>query len=160
MSNHELESTKLKYQNIKNHFDTYEERRNKMVANNYELLRSQVEPGYTPKYVSGAYLKPEVVAQKNIVVRSEDDTDWRMWFINLEESSGSVNVSVDVTLEGGSTETLTATGLDTSVDYSDFLSNFIAAVSPSSITIEKRCDSCIVLDGIDEEITNISATLS
>lgn len=131
-----------------------------MVANNYELLRSQVEPGYTPKYVSGAYLKPEVVAQKNIVVRSEDDTDWRMWFINLEESSGSVNVSVDVTLEGGSTETLTATGLDTSVDYSDFLSNFIAAVSPSSITIEKRCDSCIVLDGIDEEITNISATLS
>ena len=160
MSNHELESTKLKYQNIKNHFDTYEERRNKMVANNYELLRSQVEPGYTLKYASGAYLKPEVVAQKNIVVRSEDDTDWRMWFINLEESSGSVNVSVDVTLEGGSTETLTATGLDTSVDYSDFLSNFIAAVSPSSITIEKRCDVCIVLDGIDEEITNISATLS
>ena len=160
MSNHELESTKLKYQNIKNHFDTYEERRNKMVANNYELLRSQVEPGYTPKYASGAYLKPEVVAQKNIVVRSEDDTDWRMWFINLEESSGSVNVSVDVTLEGGSTETLTATGLDASVDYSDFLSNFIAAVSPSSITIEKRCDVCIVLDGIDEEITNISATLS
>ena len=160
MSNHELESTKLKYQNIKNHFDTYEERRNKMVANNYELLRSQVEPGYTPKYASGAYLKPEVVAQKNIVVRSEDDTDWRMWFINLEESSGSVNVSVDVTLEGGSTETLTATGLDASVDYSDFLSNFIAAVSPSSITIEKRCDVCIVLDGIDKEITNISATLS
>ena len=145
MSNYELENTKLKYQNIKNRFDTYEERRNKMVANNYELLRSQVEPGYTPKYASGAYLKPEVVAQKNIVVRSEDDTDWRMWFINLEECS---------------TETLTATGLDTSVDYSDFLSNFIAAVSPSSITIEKRCDVCIVLDGIDKEITNISATLS
>lgn len=160
MSNHELESTKLKYQNIKNHFDTYEERRNKMVANNYELLRSQVEPGYTPKYTSGAYLKPEVVAQKNIVVRPEDDTDWRMWFVNLEEASGSVSVSVDVTLEGGSTETLTATGLDASVDYSDFLSNFIGAVSPSSITIEKRCDSCIVLDGIDKEITNISATLS
>ena len=160
MSNHELENTKLKYQNIKNHFDTYEERRNKMVANNYELLRSQVEPGYTPKYASGAYLKPEVVAQKNIVVRPEDDTDWRMWFVNLEEASGSVSVSVDVTLEGGSTETLTATGLDASVDYSDFLSNFIAAVSPSSITIEKRCDVCIVLDGIDEEITNISATLS
>ena len=160
MSNHELENTKLKYQNIKNHFDTYEERRNKMVANNYELLRSQVEPGYTPKYASGAYLKPEVVAQKNIVVRPEDDTDWRMWFVNLEEASGSVSVSVDVTLEGGSTETLTATGLDASVDYSDFLSNFIAAVSPSSITIEKRCDVCIVLDGIDKEITNISATLS
>ena len=160
MSNHELENTKLKYQNIKNHFDTYEERRNKMVANNYELLRSQVEPGYTPKYASGAYLKPEVVAQKNIVVRPEDDTDWRMWFVNLEEASGSVSVSVDVTLKGGSTETLTATGLDASVDYSDFLSNFIAAVSPSSIAIEKRCDVCIVLDGIDEEITNISATLS
>ena len=160
MSNHELENTKLKYQNIKNHFDTYEERRNKMVANNYELLRSQVEPGYTPKYASGAYLKPEVVAQKNIVVRPEDDTDWRMWFVNLEEASGSVSVSVDVTLKGGSTETLTATGLDASVDYSDFLSNFIAAVSPSSITIEKRCDVCIVLDGIDKEITNISATLS
>ena len=91
-NNHEQEAQRLQFQQIKNRFDSYEERRNKVVANNYEFLRSQVEPGYTPNYVSGSYVKPDVAVNHNTEL---DDSDgyWRMWFLNLETAQSTVDVS-------------------------------------------------------------------
>lgn len=157
-SNHETEAKKFEFQTIKNRFSTYEERCAKKAANLNELLRSQVEPGYTPNYAAGSYIKPGVSIEHNTEL---DDSDgyWRMWFFDLSEASGTVDVEVKVTV-GGFQETLTATGLNPSVDYSTFLSRFVASVSSSKVTVEKYCDTCIKIDGVGGEITDISATIS
>ena len=157
-SNHETEAKKFEFQTIKNRFSTYEERCAKKAANLNELLRSQVEPGYTPKYVAGSYIKPGVSIEHNTEL---DDSDgyWRMWFFDLSEASGTVDVSVKVTLSGSST-TLTASGLDASVEYGAFLDSFVAAVSSSSVTVEKYCDTCIKIDGVSADIIDIVATIS
>ncbi len=157
-SNHETEAKKFEFQTIKNRFSTYEERCAKKAANLDELLRSQVEPGYTPNYVDGSYIKPGVSIEHNTEL---DDSDgyWRMWFFDLSETTGTVNVSVNVTFSGSST-TLIAPGLDASVEYSAFLDSFVAAVSSSSVTVEKYCDTCIKIDGVNGEIINIVAEIS
>ena len=159
-SNHETEAKKFEFQTIKNRFSTYEERCAKKAANLNELLRSQVEPGYTPNYVDGSYIKPGVSIEHNTEL---DDSDgyWRMWFFDLSEATGTVDVTVRVTFKSTSLETLTASGLDASVEYGAFLDSFIAAVSSSSVTVEKYCDTCIKIDAVDgEEIFDISATIS
>lgn len=163
-NNHETEAQRLQFQQIKNRFESYEERRNKIIANNYEFLRSQVEPGYTPNYSAGSYIKPDVVVERNNPSFDGADEYWRMWFLNLETAQSTVDVSVTVTLSNESTETLTATGLDASAAYADFLDSFVAAVSSSTvITSQKHCDSCItfdVPDGSETTITNITASIS
>ena len=158
-SNHETEAKKFEFQTIKNRFSTYEERCAKKAANLNELLRSQVEPGYTPKYVDGSYIKPGVSVEHNTEL---DDSDgyWRMWFFDLSEASGTVDVSVKVTLSDGEIAPLTASGLDASVEYGAFLDSFVAAVSSSSVTVEKYCDTCIKIDGVSDEIIHIAATIS
>ena len=158
-SNHETEAKKFEFQTIKNRFSTYEERCAKKAANLNELLRSQVEPGYTPNYVAGSYIKPGVSIEHNTEL---DDSDgyWRMWFFDLSEASGTVNVIVNVTFANSTTTTLTASGLDASVEYGDFLDSFVDAVTSPSITVEKYCDTCIKIDGISDEITDIVATIS
>ena len=158
-SNHETEAKKFEFQTIKNRFSTYEERCAKKAANLNELLRSQVEPGYTPKYVDGSYIKPGVSIEHNTEL---DDSDgyWRMWFFDLSEASGTVNVIVNVTFANSTTTTLTASGLDASVEYGDFLDSFVDAVTSPSVTVEKYCDTCIKIDGISDEITDIVATIS
>ena len=159
-SNHETEAKKFEFQTIKNRFSTYEERCAKKAANLNELLRSQVEPGYTPKYVDGSYIKPGVSIEHNTEL---DDSDgyWRMWFFDLSEASGTVDVKVTVTFSSTLQETLIASGLNASVDYGAFLDSFIAAVSSSSVTVEKYCDTCIKIDSVSgEEIFDISATIS
>lgn len=157
-SNHETEAKKLEFQTIKNRFSTYEERCAKKAANLNELLRSQVEPGYTPNYVAGSYIKPGVSIEHNTEL---DDSDgyWRMWFFDLSEASGTVDVEVLVSIDGN-VEVLEASGLDASVEYSAFLDSFVAAVSSSSVTVEKYCDTCIKIDGVNDEITNITAKIS
>ena len=157
-SNHETEAKKFEFQTIKNRFSTYEERCAKKAANLNELLRSQVEPGYTPNYVAGSYIKPGVSIEHNTEL---DDSDgyWRMWFFDLSEATGPVDVEVKVTL-GDSTEVLTASGLDGSVEYGAFLDSFVAAVGSPSVTVEKYCDTCIKIDGVSDEITDIVATIS
>ncbi len=158
----QFEADSLQFQQIKNRIDSYEERRNKVVANNYEFLRSQVEPGYTPKYVSGSYIKPDVAINHNTIF---DDSDgyWRMWFLNLETAQSTVDVSVTVTLSNESTETLTSTGLDASAAYTDFIDSFISNLSSSTvITSQKHCDTCVrfdVVEGSEIEITNITASI-
>ena len=158
----QFEADSLQFQQIKNRVDSYEERRNKVVANNYEFLRSQVEPGYTPKYVSGSYIKPDVAINHNTIF---DDSDgyWRMWFLNLETAQSTVDVSVTVTLSNESTETLTSTGLDASAAYTDFIDSFISNLSSSTvITSQKHCDTCVrfdVVEGSEIEITNITASI-
>ena len=163
-NNHETEAQRLQFQQIKNRFDSYEERRNKIIANNYEFLRSQVEPGYTPNYASGSYIRPDVVVEQNSVEFDGADEYWRMWFLNLETAQSTVDVSVDVTLSDETTETLSATGLDASAAYADFLDAFVAAVSSSTvITSQKHCDSCITFDvaeGSEITITNITASIT
>ena len=103
-SNHETEAKKFEFQTIKNRFSTYEERCAKRSANLDELLRSQVEPGYTPNYVSGSYIKPGVSIEHNTEL---DDSDgyWRMWFFDLSEASGTVDVKVTVTFSSTLQET-------------------------------------------------------
>ncbi len=157
-SNHETEAKKFEFQTIKNRFSTYEERCAKKAANLDELLRSQVEPGYTPNYVAGSYIKPGVSIEHNTEL---DDSDgyWRMWFFDLSEASGTVNVTVKVTFASSNT-TLTASGLDASAEYSDFLDSFVAAVSSPSVTVEKYCDTCIKIDGVNSEIIDIVASIS
>ena len=158
----QFEADSLQFQQIKNRFDSYEERRNKVVANNYEFLRSQVEPGYTPNYVSGSYIKPAVVTNHNTEL---DDSDgyWRMWFLNLETAQSTVDVSVTVTLSNESSETLTSTGLDASVSYTDFIDSFISGLTSSTvITSQRHCDTCVrfdVVEGSEIEITNITASI-
>ena len=158
----QFEADSLQFQQIKNRIDSYEERRNKVVANNYEFLRSQVEPGYTPKYVSGSYVKPDVAINHNTIF---DDSDgyWRMWFLNLETAQSTVDVSVTVTLSNESSETLTATGLDASASYTDFIDSFISGLTSSTvITSQKHCDTCVrfdVVEGSEIEITNITASI-
>tara|TARA_Y100000401_G_scaffold32235_1_gene23614 strand:+ start:12911 stop:13396 length:486 start_codon:yes stop_codon:yes gene_type:complete len=159
-SNHETESKKFEFQTIKNRFSTYEERCAKRAVNLNELLRSQVEPAYTPKYVDGSYIKPGVSIEHNTEL---DDSDgyWRMWFFDLSEASGTVDVKVTVTFTSTLQETLTVSGLNASVNYGAFLDSFIAAVSSSSVTVEKYCDTCIKIDSVSgEEIFDISATIS
>jgi len=162
-NNHEQEAQRLQFQQIKNRFDSYEERRNKVVANNYEFLRSQVEPGYTPNYVSGSYVKPDVAVNHDTEL---DDSDgyWRMWFLNLETAQSTVDVSVTVTLSNESTETLTATGLDASASYTDFIDSFISGLTSSTvITSQRHCDTCVrfdVVEGSEIEITNITASIT
>ncbi len=158
-SNHETEAKKFEFQTIKNRFSTYEERCAKKAANLNELLRSQVEPGYTPNYVDGSYIKPGVSIEHNTEL---DDSDgyWRMWFFDLSEATGTVNVIVNVTLANSTTTTLTASGLDASVEYGDFLDSFVDAVTSPSVTVEKYCDTCIKIDGVSDEITDIVATIS
>ena len=159
----QFEADSLQFQQIKNRVDSYEERRNKVVANNYEFLRSQVEPGYTPKYVSGSYIKPDVAINHNTIF---DDSDgyWRMWFLNLETAQSTVDVSVTVTLSNESTETLTSTGLDASAAYTDFIDSFIGGLTSSTvITSQKHCDTCVrfdVVEGSEIEITNITASIT
>ena len=159
----QFEADSLQFQQIKNRVDSYEERRNKVVANNYEFLRSQVEPGYTPKYVSGSYIKPDVAINHNTIF---DDSDgyWRMWFLNLETAQSTVDVSVTVTLSNESTETLTSTGLDASAAYTDFIDSFISGLTSSTvITSQKHCDKCVrfdVVEGSEIEITNITASIT
>ena len=157
-SNHESEAKKFEFQTIKNRFSTYEERCAKKAANLNELLRSQVEPGYTPKYVTGSYIKPGVSVEHNTEL---DDSDgyWRMWFFDLSEGSGTVDVEVNITLTH-STTTLKASGLNTSVEYSAFLDSFVAAVNSPSVTVEKYCDTCIKIDAVVGEILHISAAIS
>jgi hypothetical protein len=158
----QFEADSLQFQQIKNRVDSYEERRNKVVANNYEFLRSQVEPGYTPKYVSGSYIKPDVAINHNTIF---DDSDgyWRMWFLNLETAQSTVDVSVTVTLSNESIETLTSTGLDASAAYTDFIDSFIGGLSSSTvITSQRHCDTCVrfdVVEGSEIEITNITASI-
>ena len=158
-SNHETEAKKFEFQTIKNRFSTYEERCAKKAANLNELLRSQVEPGYTPNYVDGSYIKPGVSIEHNTEL---DDSDgyWRMWFFDLSEATGTVNVIVNVTLANSTTTTLTASGLDASVEYGDFLDSFVDAVTSPSVTVEKYCDTCIKIDGVSDEIIHIAATIS
>ena len=159
----QFEADSLQFQQIKNRVDSYEERRNKVVANNYEFLRSQVEPGYTPKYVSGSYIKPDVAINHNTIL---DDSDgyWRMWFLNLETAQSTVDVSVTVTLSNESSETLTSTGLDASASYSDFIDSFISGLTSSTvITSQRHCDTCVrfdVVEGSEIEITNITASIT
>ena len=159
----QFEADSLQFQQIKNRVDSYEERRNKVVANNYEFLRSQVEPGYTPKYVSGSYIKPDVAINHNTEL---DDSDgyWRMWFLNLETAQSTVDVSVTVTLSNESSETLTSTGLDASASYSDFIDSFISGLTSSTvITSQRHCDTCVrfdVVEGSEIEITNITASIT
>ena len=159
----QFEADSLQFQQIKNRVDSYEERRNKVVANNYEFLRSQVEPGYTPKYVSGSYIKPDVAINHNTEL---DDSDgyWRLWFLNLETAQSTVDVSVTVTLSNESSETLTSTGLDASASYSDFIDSFISGLTSSTvITSQRHCDTCVrfdVVEGSEIEITNITASIT
>lgn len=157
-SNHETEAKKFEFQTIKNRFSTYEERCAKRAANLDELLRSQVEPGYTPNYVAGSYIKPGVSIEHNTEL---DDSDgyWRMWFFDLSEATGTVDVKVEVTF-ASSNATLTASGLDASVEYGAFLDSFIAAVSSPLVTIKNYCGTCIKIDGISDEIIDIVATIS
>ena len=162
-TNEQFEADSLQFQQIKNSLDSYEERRNKVVANNYEFLRSQVDPGYTPKYVSGSYIKPDVAINHNTIF---DDSDgyWRMWFLNLETAQSTVDVSVTVTLSNESTETLTSTGLDASAAYTDFIDSFISGLTSSTvITSQRHCDTCVrfdVVEGSEIEITNITASIN
>ena len=158
-SNHETEAKKFEFQTIKNRFSTYEERCAKKAANLNELLRSQVEPGYTPNYVAGSYIKPGVSIEHNTEL---DDSDgyWRMWFFDLSEASGTVDVAVKVTFSDGEIAPLTASGLDASVEYGAFLDSFVAAVSSQAVTVEKYCDTCIKIDGVSNEIAEIVATIS
>ena len=158
-SNHETEAKKLEFQTIKNRFSTYEERCAKKAANLNELLRSQVEPGYTPNYVAGSYIKPGVSIEHNTEL---DDSDgyWRMWFFDLSEASGTVDVEVLVSIgTGGKEVSLIASGLDPSVEYGAFLDSFVAAVSSSEVSVEKYCDTCIKIDGVSGEITDITARI-
>lgn len=158
-SNHETEAKKFEFQTIKNRFSTYEERCAKKAANLNELLRSQVEPGYTPNYVDGSYIKPGVSIEHNTEL---DDSDgyWRMWFFDLSEASGTVDVEVLISIgTGGKEVSLTAAGLDASVEYGAFLDSFVAAVSSSEVSVEKYCDTCIKIDGVSGEITDITARI-
>jgi hypothetical protein len=156
-----FESENLQFQSIKNRFESYEKRRNKVVANNYQLLRSQVESSFTPTYVDGSYVKPvAVVEQNNLPIEGKDHL-WRMWFLDLDESTSTLNVSVVIDLDG-TEQTVNVTNLDASVEYATFLDNFIAGFTSDDIAVTKHCDKCVVFSETDSstEIKSIVVTVS
>ena len=159
--NNSEEAGRLQFQKIKNKFSTYEERRDKMIANNFELLRSQVEPGYTPKYKTGAYIKPEAVVQYNDELDNSDNL-WRFWAVNLEEATSKISVSFTVSRKGKSDISFTASDIAADVSLSDFLDAVVAGVgSNSPITVTKHCDLCLVIGTSDKSvITDVKAAIT
>ena len=162
MANDEtFEAESLQFQTIKNRFESYAARRDKVVANNYQLLRSQVESSFTPTYQDGGYAKPCAVVEHNEAVGRNDDL-WRMWFLDLDEATTStLGVSVVIDLDG-TEQTVNVAGLSASVDYVDFLDNFVSGFSSDDITVTKHCDKCVVLSETDSstEIRSIRVTVS
>ena len=161
MSNAEQEAQRLQFQTIKNRFESYEARRDKVIANQHQMLRAQVESSFTPTYVDGSYAKPVAVVEQNNVPIDGTDHLWRMWFLDLEEATAALNVSVVIDLDG-TEQTVNVTGLDASVDYVTFLDNFVSGFSSDSITVAKHCDKCVVFSETDSstEIRSITSTVS
>ena len=161
MSNAEQEAQRLQFQTIKNRFESYEARRNKVIANQHQMLRSQVESSFTPTYVDGSYSKPVAVVEQNNLPIEGTDHLWRMWFLDLDEAKTALNVSVVINLDG-TEQTVNVTSLDASVDYVTFLDNFIAGFTSDDVTVAKHCDKCVVLSGKAEEteIRGVTVTVS
>ena len=156
----QFEADSLQFQTIKNRFASYEARRNKVVANTYQLLRAQVEASFTPSYEDGSYVKPSATVEHNERVGKNDDL-WRMWFLDLDQATAALSVSVAVEI-GEETKTVNVSGLDASVDYATFLDNFIAGFTSDDIAVAKHCDKCIVLspkEGVSD-FTKIEVTVS
>ena len=156
----QFEADSLQFQTIKNRFESYEARRNKVVANQYQLLRAQVEASFTPTYQDGSYVKPCATAEKNKRIGKNDDL-WRMWFLDLDQATAAVNVSVVIDLDGEN-KTVNVNGLDASVDYATFLDNFIAGFTSDDVAVTKHCDKCVVLSEKAEatEIRGVTVTVS
>ena len=115
----------------------------------YQLLRSQVEASFTPTYQDGSYVKPCATVEHNKRIGKNDDL-WRMWFLDLDQATAALNVSVVIDNRCEETKTVNVSGLDASVDYATFLDNFVAGFTSDDIAVTKHCDKCIVLSPKEE----------
>lgn len=159
--NNTEETARLQFQQIKNKFNTYEERRDKMIANNYELLRSQVESGYTPNYQTGAYIKPEAVIQYNDDLDNSDNF-WRFWAVNLDQATSTVSVTFTVERSEEANLSFTASNLDAKANLTAFLDAILGGLGTTSpVVFEKHCDTCIVISTNDDSvITGVTASIN
>jgi hypothetical protein len=149
-------TSELQKHEIKSRFQSYESRKAKYLTNNAEFLRSQVQPGYTPSYVSdGAYIAPEVAVEQK-------DTGWHVWFVNLDQAQDALTATVTVTREGSDDTVLTSSDLNGDQPVTDFLSDVVSGFGDASpLTVAKHCDTCILITTSDDSvITGVTASIN
>ena len=149
-------TSELQKHEIKSRFQSYEARKAKYIANNAEFLRSQIQPGYTPSYVSdGAYIAPEVAVEQK-------ETGWHVWFVNLDQAQAALSTTVTVSREGFDDTVLTASGLNGSQTVTNFLSDVVTGFGAAPpVTVAKHCDTCILITTNDDSvITGVTASIN